>query len=148
MHRLALIAVLAVATANCATSTNIVTEPPGAAVVREKDKVELGVTPYKYTTSMWIWESDKLNVTSKAGQSKSIEIKRTEIDLVPAVVAGGLTLCTCVCGVPVFLAGGFKLPETTKVEFDKKAAATESRPEQTPIAYLSPRLTPTGNVVY
>ena len=82
VKRIALLLALA-ASVSCATTTMITTDAPGASVVREKDKVELGVTPYKYTTSMWIWESDKLNVTSKAGQTKSIEVKRSEFDMVP-----------------------------------------------------------------
>ena len=151
MKRLALVFVLAIASA-CATTTTIVTDTPGATVVREKDKIELGKTPYTYTTSMWIWESDKLAVTSKSGQTKSIEVKRSEFDMLPGVGGIGITVCTggaliCV-GLPIFLAGGFKLPAETKVEFDKKSAGVDATPEQAPIAYLSPRLDRSGNVVY
>ncbi|MDP2342603.1 MAG: hypothetical protein Q8O67_16720 [Deltaproteobacteria bacterium] len=151
MKRFALLLVLVAAAVSCATTTTITTETPGATVVREKDKVELGVTPYKYTTSMWIWESDKLAITSKAGQTKSIEVKRSEFDMLPGLGGIGLSVCLfpiggpC-AGIPIFLAGGMKLPETTKVEFDKKTAG--KRPESEPLAYLSPRITPTGTVVY
>jgi hypothetical protein len=127
MERLALLAFAlsaSVAATNCATTTMIVSDPPGAKVVKEEGNTALGVTPYKYETSMWIWESEKVKVTSTAGQTKSIELKRSEFDMVPGLAGIGITVCTggsliCV-GLPIFLAGGFKLPEQTKVQFDAK----------------------------
>lgn len=127
MNRLALLAfalTASVAATNCATTTMIVSDPPGAKVVKEEGNTALGVTPYKYETSMWIWEAEKVKVTSATGESKSIELKRSEFDMLPGLGGIAITVCSggglCCVGIPIFLAGGFKLPEQTKVQFDAK----------------------------
>jgi hypothetical protein len=114
-----LVACLALAT-SCATTTMITTDAPGAKVVgideKTSSKKELGVTPYKYETSMWIWQSEKVEV-SQGDQTKTVELKRSEFDMLPGLGGIGITVCTgggliCV-GLPIFLAGGLKLPEKT-----------------------------------
>jgi len=116
-----LIAAITTASVGCATTTTITTEQPGAKVVRQADKVELGVTPYTYTSEMWLWESEKLEVTGKGG-SAVVEMKRSEVDMLPMVggVCLSLTGCGLIAGVPVILAGGMKLPEKTEVVLSKK----------------------------
>lgn len=130
--RFAPVCSIVVATAmfsGCATTTEIVTATPGATIVREKDGEELGVTPYSYTTTMWIWESEKLTVTSVAGEEKTIEMKRaTEVDPLPMV--GGVCLSVCLVGIPVILAAGMKLPETTTVTFDGDPPKKKSKTKQ------------------
>ena len=116
----------------CATTTEIVTATPGAKVIRQSDQKELGVTPYKLSTSMWLWEAEKLEIVPKRGESKVIELKRSEVDMLP--MGGGVCLSLtgvgCVAGVPLILAGGMKLPEKTEVEFDgtKPAKAAAKKP--------------------
>ena len=70
---------------------------------------------------MWLWESEKLRIVPKRGAEKSIEIKRSEVDLVP--MGGGVCLSLtgvgCVAGVPLILAGGMKLPEKTEVKLEE-----------------------------
>ena len=73
----------------------IVTEPPGAKVVKEEGNTALGVTPYKYETSMWIWEAEKVKVTSATGESKSIELKRSEFDMLPGPSRARLSAQRC-----------------------------------------------------
>jgi hypothetical protein len=121
--------------ASCATTTKIVTETPGAKVVAIDDKggkTPVGSTPVNFETKMWIWEKQKLEVTSTSGQTKTVEVSRNEFDLVPGIGAIAITVCTgggliCV-GVPIFLAGGMKAPAETKVEFDKKTGQFERVP--------------------
>lgn len=107
----------------CATTTTITTEKPGAEVIRQSDKEVLGVTPYAYTTQMWLWESEKLDVKDKRGHVATVELKRSEVDMVP--MAGGacltLTGCGAIAGIPLILAGGMILPKETEVSFDKNA---------------------------
>lgn len=61
--------------------------------------------------------STKLKV-QKDGKSAEIEIKRSELDVLPAVGGVCLTLTGCgiIAGVPLFLAAGFKAPAETKVQ--------------------------------
>lgn len=112
--------VVTCAVSACATTTTITTERPGATVVRQGDKEELGVTPLTYTSQAWLWQTEKLDVTDKRGKTATIEMKRSEVDMVP--MAGGvclsLTGCGAVAGIPLILAGGMKLPEETPVTFD------------------------------
>lgn len=148
-----LLACVSLAT-SCATTTMITTEAPGAKVVGIDEKTaakkELGVTPYKYETSMWIWESAKVEV-SQAEQTKTVELKRSEFDMAPGLgsiaisVCSGGTLFLCV-GLPMFLAGGLKLPEKTEVKFDKKSGFHRGNvPESPALAYLKPL---DGSVAY
>lgn len=121
----AIVAIVAVVVAAlsgaCATTTTITTEKPGAEVIRQSDKEVLGVTPYAYTTQMWLWESEKLDVKDKRGQVATVELKRSEVDMVP--MAGGacltLTGCGAIAGIPLILAGGMMLPKETPVSFEK-----------------------------
>lgn len=137
LFRVALMAGLSTVVA-CATTTEIVTATPGATVIRESDQKELGVTPYKHTTSMWLWEGEKLEIVPKRGESKVIELKRSEVDMLP--MGGGVCLSLtgvgCVAGVPLILAGGMKLPEKTEVEFDgaKPAKSTTTKKKPTTVA--------------
>lgn len=124
-----LLSTIALGAMSCATTTKITTEEPGAkvALIDEKgDKKELGVTPYTHESKMWIWQKETIEVT-QGGASKKVELSRSEFDAVPGGVAIGVTVCsagTLICvGVPVFLAGGMKLPEETKVVFDQKTGS-------------------------
>ena len=116
---------LACLSAACATTTKIVSEPPGATVTNTADKKELGKTPMTYESKMWIWESDHL-VVAKNGKSKSVELKRNEADILPLVGGGCLTLtgCGAIAGIPIILAGGFKFPAEVKVDLEGGAPKT------------------------
>ena len=122
------IAVVAVVTSACATTTTITTEKPGAKVIRQSDKTELGVTPYEHTSQIWLWESEKLDVVDKRGNVATVELKRSEVDMVP--MAGGacltLTGCGAIAGIPLILAGGMILPKETPVTFDKDAKTKQA----------------------
>lgn len=128
MHKIIASVALLAALVGCATTTEIVTAQPGAKVIRERDDKELGVTPYRLTTSMWLWESEKLRIVPKRGAEKSIEIKRSEVDLVP--MGGGVCLSLtgvgCVAGIPLILAGGMKLPEKTEVKLEEGPASAKN----------------------
>lgn len=139
MIRLALSSVVLVAIVGtgCATTTKIVSEPPGAQVFEaaEKDAKEgkaIGKTPMSYEYKGWLWESKQLKVSAPGYRPKNVDIKRSEIDMLPAV--GGVALFLCVpcigwVGGPVlFLAGGMKLPEETKVKLDREGAPSEAPP--------------------
>ncbi len=141
MHKIIASVLLLASVVGCATTTEITTAQPGARVIRESDDKELGVTPYKLTTSMWLWESEKLRIVPKRGAEKSIEIKRSEVDLVP--MGGGVCLSLtgvgCVAGIPLILAGGMKLPEKTEVKLEEgpstaKASAKNSTKASTTTA--------------
>ena len=110
----------------CATTTKIVSEPPGAMVTSEKDSKDLGKTPLTYESKMWIWESEKVSVKAAGRKTKSIELKRSEADALPLVggICLSLTGCGLVAGLPIILAGGMKMPAETKVSLDKEAEAT------------------------
>ncbi len=133
----ALASAVAIAVASCATTTRIVTEEPGATVTlidAKGDKKVLGKTPLAHESKMWIWEKEKIEV-SQGGQTKVVELARSEFDVVPGVGAIAVTVCTgggliCV-GVPMFLAGGLKMPAETKVAFDKKTSSFIRVPEST-----------------
>lgn len=114
-------AVTVFAASSCATTTRIVSDPEGAEVL-DKDKKVLGTTPYDYTTKEWIWEGEKLTLR-KGEATKEIEIKRSEVDLLPMVggVCLSLTGAGCIVGVPLILAGGMKAPAETKVEIKPEA---------------------------
>jgi len=149
-----LLPILAVAFAttniNCATSTMVKTAEPGAKVATDDGK-ELGVTPYTYTTSMWIWESQKLKVTSASGQSKVVEVKRSEVDPLPMVGGAALTFCTgigCVIGIPLILAGGMKAPAETTVVFDEKTGFLRVPTEGSSVAVVSTPAAATGTFAY
>ena len=135
----ALALVLSSGAISCATTTKIVTEEPGAkvALIDEKGgKKELGQTPYTHESKMWIWEKEKIEVT-QGDQTKTVELSRTEFDAVPGGAGIAITVCTggglCCVGIPIFLAGGMKLPEETKVVFDKKTASFIRVPESQPV---------------
>ncbi len=122
----AVVAVLALALVSCATTTKIVSDPPGATVTNLDDKKPLGKTPLTWESKMWIWQSEHFEVKAPHHQTRVIELKRTEPDALPIVAAACLTLTCCgaVGGVPLFLAGGLKLPATVKVTLpaDKRHA--------------------------
>ena len=134
MVRLALAAIVACAvlSTGCATTTKIVSEPPGAEVYDSKagkDAKPLGKTPMSYEYKGWIWESQQLKVQAPGHKAKTVEIKRNEIDLLPTVGAVCLCLtpllCTQIGGIALFVAGGMKLPAETKVKLDREAAPAE-----------------------
>lgn len=113
--------------AGCATTTKITSDPPGATVVREADKKELGKTPLTYESKMWIWESERLTVKAPGRKPKTVELKRSEVDLLP--MCGGICLApVCCSGVPIILAGGMKLPETMKVSLDPDTTGEPTPP--------------------
>lgn len=139
MARLALaaFAAFAVLGTGCATTTKIVSEPPGAEVYDSSSKdaknaKALGKTPMTYEHKGWMWESTQLQVKAPGYKAKSVEVKRSEIDLMPTV--GGVALCVCVpclgwVGGPLwFLAGGMKFPEETKVKLDRDGAPAAAPP--------------------
>ncbi len=127
---LTIIVITAAAFSGCATTTTIVSNPPGASV--ERNGQVLGQTPLRYESKMWMWETETVNITSTAGEKKTVELKRSEIDMVPAVGSVGLVCCfgltlVGLAGIPLFWAAGFKFPETTTVTFDQRPAALPSR---------------------
>lgn len=144
MQRIFIFGALFLSLTGCATTTEIVTAQPGAKVVREADNKELGVTPYKHTTTMWLWESEKLRIEPKRGEAKTIELKRSEVDMLPMGGGACLTLTgvgAC-AGIPLILAGGMKLPEKTEVSMEKepttnKASTTKKtkKGEKVAVAY-------------
>lgn len=140
MRSIALSTLLAVGAlslgAGCATTTKITTEPPGATVTLEKDKKELGKTPLTYESKMWIWESEKVVVKAPGRKAKTVEIKRSEFDALPFLGGACLTLlppCFCVQGLPIILAGGFKMPAETKISLEKDASG-DATPAPAPAA--------------
>ena len=137
MVRLSLAAIVACAAlgTGCATTTKIISEPPGAEVydaAAPKDAKPLGKTPMTYETKGWMWESAQLKVKAPGYKVKTVDLKRSEIDLMPTV--GGVAVCVCVpclgwVGGPLwFLAGGMKLPAETKVKLDREGAPAEAPP--------------------
>jgi hypothetical protein len=120
LHVVVVVIATAVAGVGCATTTTITTEKPGASVMREGDDEALGVTPYEHSTSMWLWEAEKLEVKDQRGRIAEVELKRSEVDIAP--MAGGvcltLTGCGAIAGIPLILAGGMVLPPETPVDFD------------------------------
>ncbi len=146
MTRLAaLVLVLAASLgAGCATTTKIVSEPPGAQVFEAgagdaKDGKAIGKTPMSYEFKGWIWDSKQLKVSAPGYKPKNVDIKRSEINLLPAI--GGVAVCVCVpcvgwIGGPVwFLADGFKLSEETKVKLEREGApaAASTRAHDGPV---------------
>lgn len=122
----------AVALCSCATTTTIVTDAPGAKV-SDADGKELGVTPYKYESKAWIWEKTPVKV-SAGGKEKTVELARNEFDVLPGVGGICLTLTgglACV-GIPLFLAGGMKMPETTKVDMSDAKSKQSLAPSTSP----------------
>ena len=80
---------------------------------------------------MWIWESETVDVTAPTGQVQTVTLRRSEIDPLPFF--GGLGLCFCfgtavvgLAGIPIYFAAGWKLPETTTVNFSPGAVALPS----------------------
>jgi hypothetical protein len=135
-RQVALAAAIAFTLASCATTTKIVTDEPGATVTlidAKGNKKPLGKTPLTHESKMWIWEKEKIEV-SQGGQTKVVELSRSEIDPLPTGGAVVLTVCTGVgicAGLPLFLAGGLKFPEETKVVFDKTTSSFIRVPEAT-----------------
>lgn len=140
MTRIALVSVVLAAAfgTGCATTTKIVSEPPGAQVFElgakdDKEGKAVGKTPMSYEFKGWIWDAKQLKVSAPGYQPKNVEIKRSEINLVPAI--GGVALFLCVpcagwVGGPVwFLADGMKLSEETKVKLDREGAPAALRNE-------------------
>ena len=143
-----ILALLVVAVfAGCATSTVIVTDPPGAKVYDDKGS-ELGTTPYTFESSMWLWEKAELEVKKEGYQSKSFEVSRSEIDIVPTIGSAALFVCLGfvpfgLTGVVLFLAGGMKFPDETKISMDRAGGtATDAVPPPIacpaglPVAYM------------
>ncbi len=123
---LIVVAVVQSLSLGCASTSNVVTERPGATVIRESDGEELGQTPYAYETKGFLWESEKLKVV-QGSKTAVVEMKRSEIDMLPMVGGACLTLTgigAC-AGIPIILAGGMKLPAETPVDFDKKRSSAE-----------------------
>ena len=107
--------------AACATTTKIVTEPPGATVIDDTTKKEIGKTPMTYESKMWMWDSQKLTLKAPGRKAKTIEMKRSEIDLMPtlgSVCLAFLPPCFLIQGGALFAAGGMKMPEETKVKLE------------------------------
>lgn len=135
MVRLSIAAIAAVALfgTGCATTTKIVSEPPGAEVydaAAGKDAKAIGKTPLSYEYKGWIWESKQLKVQAPGHKPKTVDIKRSEVDIVPAIGSVCLCLtpllCTQVGGIVLFVGGGMKLPAETKVKLDREAAPAEA----------------------
>lgn len=66
---LAVVLIAAAAFSGCATTTTIVTNPPGATV--ERNGVKLGQTPLRYETKMHVFESEDVVVTSPTGEIRT-----------------------------------------------------------------------------
>lgn len=133
--RLLAVLSLLLVSVGCATSTTIITNPPGATVSR--GGVELGQTPYVFTTDMNVMSSETLQVTAATGESQTVVLRRSEIDPIPFAV----TLGTCffcgwtgigIAGGVAYFFAGWKLPESTVVTFGGRPAAL--RPRQPAVA--------------
>jgi len=90
MVRLALTAIVACAALGmgCATTTKIVSEPPGAEVFEvdaaaAKDAKAagkaIGKTPMSYEFKGWLWEAKQLKVSAPGYRPKTVEVKRAEV---------------------------------------------------------------------
>ena len=138
IHKAIALALFLAALTGCATTTTIVTEPPGALV--EHNGQQLGPTPLTYQSKMWMWETELVNVTSASGATKQIALKRSEIDVAPFVGSLGLVCCfgtaiVGLAGIPLFFAAAYKFPATTTVTFDQRPAAIP--PSGPPLALAS-----------
>ena len=125
--------------AGCATTTKIVSEPPGAKVLDSKG-TELGTTPYDHESTLWLWEKDELELRKSGYASKKIEVSRNEIDVVPTIGSAALFVCLGfvpfgLTGVVLFLAGGMKFPEETTVKLEAGGSAGA---EAAPAPYIRP----------
>jgi hypothetical protein len=112
----------------------------------QKNGKDVGKAPLAYESKMWIWDSEKLTVAAPGYKPKNVELKRSEIDWLPAIAGGCLTLSVCGCpaGLPIFLAGGFKLPAETKVVLEKDSGSGEPKPPLGEVPPPEPKLVP-GN---
>jgi hypothetical protein len=130
------LAVSTLAATGCATTTKIVSEPPGATVTNLDTKKPVGKTPLTYESKMWMWEAEHLEVKAPNRKPKSVEIKRSEIDGLP--LAGGVcaTLICCPVGIPLVLAGGWKLPETVKVDLGPESSAMNDEAVAGPVVVM------------
>ena len=116
------LATVALMSLACATTTKIVSEPPGATVTSVKDKKELGKTPLTYETKMWIWESEQVTLKAAGKKVKTLELKRSDIDVLPLI--GSICLLpVCCSGAVLFAADGFKLPPEVAVKLENEPGA-------------------------
>jgi hypothetical protein len=116
-----LLALALLAGAGCATTTNITSDPSGAVVVDETTKKEIGKTPMKYESKMWLWESQKLTLKAPGKKDKTIELKRSDVDVMPTVGSVCLAFlppCFLIQGGALFAAGGMKFPDVTNVKLE------------------------------
>lgn len=115
----------------CATTTNIVSQPPGAKVY-DAVGTELGTTPFAYTSESWKTTKDVLELKKPGYVPKKVALERSAINLGPFV--GGIVLAACgvpmlstiiigggmiAGGVVLILAGGWNYPEETAVELER-----------------------------
>ena len=140
---------LILTTMACATATQIVSDPPGAKAY-DKNNTELGTTPFEYKTSAWLWETNTVELKKDGYAAKKVDVKRNEIDMVPAIGSVALALCTAwsglglVAGVVLFLAGGMKYPAETKVTLDPAGGAPATTPGAGSDAMPPPLACPVG----
>jgi hypothetical protein len=121
----AAVVVIAAIGGGCATSTMIVTDPPGATVAR--DGQTLGTTPLRYESKMWVLETEHIQVTSTSGVTQDVALTRSEIDALPFVGSLGLVACFWysgigLVGIPWYFAAAWKLPATTVVTHPARPA--------------------------
>lgn len=131
------ISLVALHLTGCATSTMIISNPPGAEVTQQGRS--LGQTPVRYETSMWIMSSETVDVKSPSGEVQSITLRRSEIDPLPFVASLGACFCFGWTGIGlaggiVYFAGGWKLPDETVVNFAQRPASIS---RGTPVAMVS-----------
>jgi len=114
---------------SCASTTTIISDPPGA-TVHDKNGVELGKTPYEFTTKDSVFDSRVVEVRKRGYEPKIVELQRSEIDVVPFIASISCMFClgvtTLVGFIPAafwFWYQGFKYPEETRIKLHKKAGA-------------------------
>lgn len=122
----AAVVVIVAVGSGCATSTMIITDPPGATVAR--DGQTLGTTPLRYESKMWVLETEHVQVTSTSGVTQDVALTRSEIDPLPFVGSLGLVACFWysgigLVGIPWYFAAAWKLPATTVVTHPARPAA-------------------------
>lgn len=85
----------------CASTTKILSEPSGATVVLDGDKV-LGTTPIELREMVWIWTKHSLEFSMEGYVPRETELSGQ---------FNGVNIALCLCGggwlFPVLFAGGY-----------------------------------------
>jgi len=148
-----LVAVLGAGT-SCATSTVILSDPPGATVSYHGR--DLGQTPLDYDSEDWLWESRKLEVSYPGYQPRNVTLRREKLNPTVAIASGAVFLFFCwPAGVGMFLAGGLDYPDEVYVRLRPARPARApvpppypARPHAAPPAPVAPPRSDESSVPY